>query len=265
LLTPEQKREIIGRIKEKGERVADLAKEYGVQPRIIYGYLSRSAQSSGTLLELSKLKREKEAEIKTILDVGGGPGSILEFLSPKRYNFYILDKNAKVLNKIKNQRVEKVLGDGCDLPFPDNFFDTAISIDTLEHIPENEKGIFCSELKRVAKKYVIIHCPADSFDGKFQGTNYDERFLEWYRKRFRKDEENTLEHLNSGLPKIEELVSLFPGASIIGKQNGEVWLKYMKQEMTPYIRFIAGLFYKLFLSKKDDLPPYHACLIMWGK
>jgi len=35
-LTPEQKREIIGRIKEKGERVADLAKEYGVQPRIIY-------------------------------------------------------------------------------------------------------------------------------------------------------------------------------------------------------------------------------------
>ena len=89
--------------------------------------------------------------------------------------------------------------------------------------------------------------------------------MEWYRKRFRKDEENTLEHLNSGLPKIEELVSLFPGASIIGKQNGEVWLKYMKQEMTPYIRFIAGLFYKLFLSKKDDLPPYHACLIMWGK
>ena len=66
LLTPEQKREIIGRIKEKGERVADLAKEYGVQPRIIYGYLSRSGQSSGTLLELSKLKREKEALLKIV-------------------------------------------------------------------------------------------------------------------------------------------------------------------------------------------------------
>jgi transposase-like protein len=33
LLTPEQKREIIGRIKEKGEKVADLAREYGIQPR----------------------------------------------------------------------------------------------------------------------------------------------------------------------------------------------------------------------------------------
>jgi len=65
-LTPEQKREIIGRIKEKGERVADLAKEYGVQPRIIYGYLSRSSQRSGTLLELSRLKREKDALLKIV-------------------------------------------------------------------------------------------------------------------------------------------------------------------------------------------------------
>jgi len=65
-LTPEQKGEIIGRIKERGERVADLAKEYGVQPRIIYGYLSRSGQNSGALLELSKLKREKEALLKII-------------------------------------------------------------------------------------------------------------------------------------------------------------------------------------------------------
>jgi transposase-like protein len=65
-LTPEQKREIIVRIKEKGERVADLVKEYGVQPRIIYGYLSRSGQNSGTLLELAKLKREKDALLKIV-------------------------------------------------------------------------------------------------------------------------------------------------------------------------------------------------------
>ena len=46
--------------------MADLAKEYGVQPRNIYGYLSRSGQNSGALLELSKLKREKEALLKII-------------------------------------------------------------------------------------------------------------------------------------------------------------------------------------------------------
>ena len=65
-LFPEQKREIIGRIKEKGERVADLAKEYGVQPRNIYGFLSRSGQNSGALLELAKIKREKDALLKIV-------------------------------------------------------------------------------------------------------------------------------------------------------------------------------------------------------
>lgn len=65
-LNLEQKREIIARIKEKGEKVADLAKEYGVSPRIIYGYLSRSGEYSGTLLELAKLKREKEALLKIV-------------------------------------------------------------------------------------------------------------------------------------------------------------------------------------------------------
>jgi transposase-like protein len=65
-LISEQKQEIIGRIKEKGERVADLAKEYGIQPRIIYGYLSRSGENSSALLELAKLKREKDALLKII-------------------------------------------------------------------------------------------------------------------------------------------------------------------------------------------------------
>lgn len=67
-LTQEQKQAIINRIKEKGERVADLpthqkiwcgglAKEYGVVPKTICNLLTRSTQSSGALLELSKLKR----------------------------------------------------------------------------------------------------------------------------------------------------------------------------------------------------------------
>jgi len=76
LLTPEQKREILGRIKEKGERVADLAKEYGIQPRTIYSFLSRSGEHSGAWLELSRLKREKDALLKIVgqLDHGSEAG-----------------------------------------------------------------------------------------------------------------------------------------------------------------------------------------------
>lgn len=65
-VTPDQKQEIMSRIKDKGERVAELAKEYGIPARTIYGFLSRSGQTSGTLLELSRLKREKEALLKIV-------------------------------------------------------------------------------------------------------------------------------------------------------------------------------------------------------
>jgi transposase-like protein len=65
-LSSEQKQEVIARIKGKGERVADLAKEYGVTPKNIYGLLSRSGQNSNALLELAKIKREKEALLKIV-------------------------------------------------------------------------------------------------------------------------------------------------------------------------------------------------------
>jgi transposase-like protein len=65
-LSNEQKKEITARIKEKGERVADLAKEYGVNPRNIYDFLSKTGQGNGTLLEISKLKREKDALLQIV-------------------------------------------------------------------------------------------------------------------------------------------------------------------------------------------------------
>jgi len=65
-LSREQKEEIIKRIKEKGERVVVLAQEYGVDPKTIYNALRGIATQSGTLLEIAKLKREKDALLKII-------------------------------------------------------------------------------------------------------------------------------------------------------------------------------------------------------
>lgn len=65
-ISREQEQEIITRIKDKGERVADLAKEYGVQSKTIYNRLRKTAGASGTLLELSRLKREHAALLKIV-------------------------------------------------------------------------------------------------------------------------------------------------------------------------------------------------------
>lgn len=65
-LTQEQKQTIISRIKEKGERVADLAREYGVSPKIIYHHLRRGSQNAGALLELARIKRERDALLQIV-------------------------------------------------------------------------------------------------------------------------------------------------------------------------------------------------------
>lgn len=65
-LTAEQRQEVISRIKDKGESVPELAKEYGVKPQNIYRMLSRSASDSGALLELAKIKRERDALLKIV-------------------------------------------------------------------------------------------------------------------------------------------------------------------------------------------------------
>lgn len=65
-LTPEQKADIVNRVREKGERVPDLAREYGVWPKSIYNALGKMAGTPNTAVEVARLKRENEALIAII-------------------------------------------------------------------------------------------------------------------------------------------------------------------------------------------------------
>jgi hypothetical protein len=60
-LNESQKQEIITRIRERGEKVLNLSKEYGVSPKAIYRLLGNKLNQANDSLELAKVKREKEA------------------------------------------------------------------------------------------------------------------------------------------------------------------------------------------------------------
>jgi Mor family transcriptional regulator len=60
-LNAKQKQEIINRIKEKGEKVPDLAKEYGVWSKTIYNLLRNKVNQPNDALELARVKRERDA------------------------------------------------------------------------------------------------------------------------------------------------------------------------------------------------------------
>lgn len=202
----------------------------------------------------------------SILDVGGGEGVIKNFLKPKHFKLVVADLDEKAIFRAgQKQNLQAILADGCHLPFKDNDFDIVVSVASIEHVSNKSKPAYCNELKRVAKNIVIVYCPADSPDGTFQGTVFDQKYYDWYRHKFGAEEKNTREHLEAGLPTIEELLDLFPGAHLEGIQNGHVWLDIMKSKEVPYVGLLTTLRYNLFLKKKDISPPYYACLLVWKK
>lgn len=65
-LNAKQKQEIINRVKENGEKVTDLAKEYGVWPKAIYNLLKNKVNEPNIALELARIKRERDALLKVV-------------------------------------------------------------------------------------------------------------------------------------------------------------------------------------------------------
>jgi hypothetical protein len=65
-LDENQKQEIIFKVRDKAEKVPDLAKEYGVSTKIIYNLLRRQVITPNLALEVAKLKREKEVLLQMV-------------------------------------------------------------------------------------------------------------------------------------------------------------------------------------------------------
>lgn len=116
-----------------------------------------------------------------ILEVGSGPGTVLDFLKPPKYCFISLDmrRSAFIGRKLM---AEMVVADGCKLPFKDKVFDIVLSIDTVEHIPKKIRHIFFEELKRSCREKLLLHLPLESSSGLFRGREYDIEFQKTHKK-----------------------------------------------------------------------------------
>ncbi|UMZ72765.1 class I SAM-dependent methyltransferase [Natranaerofaba carboxydovora] len=89
---------------------------------------------------------------KTILDVGGGTGTLASKLYAKSYNVTIVDTSKDMLSKAKEKEIPEknlVVGDAADLPFDSEQFDVVLCSDALHHFPSREKSLW--EMVRVLK------------------------------------------------------------------------------------------------------------------
>lgn len=102
-----------------------------------------------------------------------------------------------------------------DQPFPDTFFDLVLSLDTLEHLPEDRRQKFLAELDRLARRWILLGAPfaspqiEEAERDLSQGLMTSQRFLR--------------EHRELGLPEaslVEDFFGKRKGYSIYSFPNG---------------------------------------------
>lgn len=94
--------------------------------------------------------------IKRLVDVGCGDGRVTQELAERGYDVVGVDPSPTALARI---RVPHKQGSAEALDFPDNSFDAALCTEVLEHLPEEVMSNALSELRRVARRYVLITVP----------------------------------------------------------------------------------------------------------
>lgn len=225
-------------------------------------------------LRYSKVTKELKNEISTnaerkisVLEIGSGGIGISHLLKyaslKKKCDLTLADVDANFLRKVKSDKTVLIQGDS--LPLEDNTFDVIISLDTLEHIPKDKRPNFLSEIKRVAKKTVLLHFVVYDPPEQFLSKDADQKFQEWYTKKFHRPDRWTDEHLTIGPPTIREIKDILPGVLITGTQNINTWFNYMTLCERPIIGFFAGIMYLIKWKKKDNSPPFHSCFVKWNK
>lgn len=105
------------------------------------------------------LQRELK-DCKTVLDLGCGPSSPLQYCKNIEYSVGVeafkpyLEKSKE--GKIHTEYIEKKIE---DVDFPENSFDAVILIEVLEHLPEKVGNKVLINAEKWAKKKIIVSTP----------------------------------------------------------------------------------------------------------
>jgi ubiquinone/menaquinone biosynthesis C-methylase UbiE len=116
----------------------------------------------------------------SVAEVGAGIGSLAIRLAKEGFQVTGVDVSAEALKRARAQAgreevaIEWREGFAESLPFPDKSFDYVTCCHTLEHVKDLEKAT--SELKRVARKKVVVLTPKQKF--RLYAENYHTQFFE---------------------------------------------------------------------------------------
>ncbi|MGH3144461.1 MAG: methyltransferase domain-containing protein, partial [Rubrobacter sp.] len=207
------------------------------------------------------LLREDSGALR-ILDVGGAEGVILDFLP---------EDEVTILDQAQAEGVPNfVVGDATALPFDDDAFDYGVSVDVYEHIGEGAREKYLAELRRVARKGVLLAAPFDS-----EAVRGTERLANEFHRSVHLQENQWLEeHAENGLPDLSWSRGFFEdqGDRVTVLPNGYLphWLAMIS--LTFYSAHLRdgmegmaerlNAYYNEFLYRHDNAEPSYRHLVV---
>ena len=92
-----------------------------------------------------------------VLEMGSGTGRLVKMLGLSGYDATGIDSAIAALDRCKSDSINVIKGNAEELEFPDESYDTVVSMHLLEHLEDPEKAV--SESLRVAKSRVVHLVP----------------------------------------------------------------------------------------------------------
>lgn len=179
-------------------------------------------------------------EGKTILDAGSGENGLANFI--KWADIIGTDITPSVP---QNNGHKFLCADITSLPFADNSFPIAASVDVLEHLPVSIRDKAIAELIRVAQKALVLAFPFGQL-----AREVDENFQKDLIKSKKSSPEWLDEHLLNPYPSIEDILSIInSGSSKYGKKINKVEMFYSEDiKITRSLRWAAAKSKFLFIA-----------------
>jgi ubiquinone/menaquinone biosynthesis C-methylase UbiE len=108
---------------------------------------------------ISKVLKLLPPQSDRILDIGCGYGNMTKFLEEKGNTVIGVDLEGVFYHPYVSEKLSFLKSDALHIPFNDNTFDGLISLDVIEHVPDDKR--FADEVRRVLKPsgLAIIETP----------------------------------------------------------------------------------------------------------